>query len=223
MSVRKLDIATVALPCLLMLALVAGAALTTSDSVIPRLTRDISAVAGVHPLSGALSSLGTFIWFATGSILIFSSYIAFVEDRQEWKFLATGSVVSVMLWFDDFFLFHEFIAPFYFGIREKIVIAFTGVAILFYLAIFRKYILARGVVYLGLSIAFLGGSALVDQLPIPIQQLGGWSFFVEDGLKWIGIVTWARYHVALALASVSMRSAASRDRAPLVGIGTGAS
>lgn len=97
---------------------------------------------------------------------------------------------------DDAFLFHEGLASIYFGIDEKIILLALGVTVLAYLVSFRKTILKTNYSVLLLAFGFLTLSCLTDGILDPwFWSLGDWEYFIEDGAKWMGIVSWCSYYV----------------------------
>lgn len=196
------DLLFVAAPALLVLVLIALAAFVRSPYIIPKLTRDIAATADVYPLFGALSSLGAFFWFAAASILLFSAAIIMRTDRRQAGFLAFGAVLTLALWVDDYFLVHETLAPRHLGVDEKAVYAGHLTLTVLYLVLFSKEIMRSRFTLLVLALGLLSLSAITDQVWHYFGDPGPWSYLVEDGFKWLGIVAWLRYHVDCGYAAV---------------------
>lgn len=164
---------------------------------IPSLTRDISAIADVHPFSGVLSNLGILLWCVAGSTSAFAAMILrSAEPRGNYLFLLSSAFLSAYLMLDDFFLFHEDLAGRYLGLNEKVVFVLLAVAVLSYLVSFRKVILQTNVTIFVLALVFLSLSVVVDAIIDPwLLWLGHWKIFIEDGAKWLGIVFWCSYYV----------------------------
>jgi hypothetical protein len=174
---------------------------------IPALTRDLSAVAGVNPLLGLLSTLGILIWSATAAVWLCTYIIAQGADLSQQRLAASSVVLTAWLAFDDGFQFHEFLAPHYLHIAENWVLFGLLCAISAYLFTFRNQ-LRRTPYRLNWALGLLSASVIVDLLSESAEPLlGQWEYFVEDGLKWAGIVGW----LAFALGEFRRTLASSID------------
>jgi hypothetical protein len=185
-------------PALLLLAVVAGVSFFYGVG-IPQMTRDFVEIAGIHPLSGALSYIGILLWWTSASIWLFSAGLYWTrKSRELFRFALFSGLLSGYIAFDDLFCFHEILAPRYLGIPEKLVYVFLVIAVVFYLIIFRKHILQLDGLLLLLALSFLGFSVFVDAFLMIwlYKQIGHWSWFVEDGAKWLGIAGWCGFCIA---------------------------
>ncbi len=184
------------LPAILILIAVATVSIL-SQITISSFTRDVTAIANIHPLSGILSTLGILLWCVAASITLFAAFILrSFEQSKTFKFLFASSLLSIYLMLDDAFLFHEVLAFKYFGIDEKIVIFTLGISVFAYLVSFRQIILKTNYSVLLLAFIFLTISVLTDGILDPwFWSLGDWEYFIEDGFKWLGIVSWCSYYV----------------------------
>ena len=160
-------------------------------------TRDITAIADIHPLSGILSTLSILLWCITAAVTLFAAFILrHFKQRKYFKFLLSSSLLSTYLMMDDAFLIHEVLAHEYFAIDEKMVIFSLGIAVLIYLFSFKKTILETQYGVLILAFAFLTISVLTDGILDPwFWSLGHWEYLIEDGAKWLGIACWCSYYV----------------------------
>ena len=166
---------------------------------LPSLTRDVTAIGNIHPLSGFLSSLGILLWCVSASVCFFSAMILrkFKVSRTLF-FLLSSAFLSTYLLFDDLFLIHEKLASWYLGISEKLVIGILGIAVVSYLVIFRKIIFKTRYGVFLLAIIFLFLSVAIDTHTLGKwlwHRIGMWVFFLEDGAKWLGIANWCSYYV----------------------------
>jgi hypothetical protein len=161
------------------------------------MTRDVTAIANVHPLSGILSNLGVILWCAAASICAFAAIILRdVKPKALFWFLLSSSLLSAYLLLDDFLLFHEKLAPSYLDLSEKFIFSVLGTAVFTYLVAFRRMILRTNFATLLLALGFLTTSVFIDVILEPwLRQLGHWTFFFEDGAKWLGIAFWCSYYV----------------------------
>lgn len=164
---------------------------------MPTMTRDITAIAKIHPLSGILSNLGILLWCAAASICVFAAMtLRHVTPRETYLFLLSSGLLSTYLLFDDFFSFHEDLAARYLGLEEEFVFAALGIAASAHLITFRRVILRTNFGLLLLALVFLGTSVVIDAIFDPwVRRLGHWKYLLEDGAKWLGIASWCSYYV----------------------------
>ena len=161
------------------------------------LTRDIAAIADIHPLTGVLSNLGVLLWCMAGSICAFAAMIVrSVEPRKHYLFLLSSAFLLTYLMLDDFFQIHDELAGRYLGVNEKIIYALLGISVFSYFVYFRNIILKTNVIVFLLALIFLALSLMMDAILVPyFLRLGDWEYFIEDGAKWLGIVFWCSYFV----------------------------
>jgi hypothetical protein len=180
--------------CMLAAMAVAGVLFQVDMDVM---TRDVTATANVHPLTGILSNLGILLWCAAASICAFAAVtLRNVKPGEPFRFLLCSALLSAYLLLDDFFLFHDELAPRYLGVDEKLVYAALGIAVCAYLIAFRRVILRTHFAVLVLAVGFLGIAVVMDALLEPwLRRLGHWEYFFEDGAKWLGIAAWCSYYV----------------------------
>ncbi len=186
------------IPAALVLLLVALGAKWARTGLGP-LTRDVAATADLHPLFGILSNLGILLWTASACICLFSARVLAHGRVDHRRFLVASGLLSAYLMIDDWFMFHEFLAPRYLGIKESQVFIVLGLAVLAYLWLFRRMLLAAHYVVLGLSIACLGASVGFDVLQRQLRMSGEVRHLLEDGAKWFGIALWCSFQVRTAL------------------------
>ncbi len=165
---------------------------------MPKMTRDVTAIANIHPFSGALSNLGILLWCVSASICFFAAIIIRkTEVSNMFNFLFFSSLLSAYLLLDDLFLIHEELAFRYFGLYEEFIYVSFGVALTAYLVAYRSFIkLQTNYGTLLLAIGFLSLSIIIDTvLESWEKRFGYWMFFFEDGIKWLGIASWCSYYV----------------------------
>lgn len=160
------------------------------------LTQDATALAKVHPLAGVLSSLGILVWWTSASLWLFCAGVHRREGEERlWRFCLSSALLSGYLALDDLFQIHESLAPVYLGIPEGAVYGLLGMAVVAYLLSFRDLLLnLRGLLLLG-ALGLLAVSVGVDGLEHWLWRLGHWTYLLEDGLKWMGIVSWCAFCV----------------------------
>jgi hypothetical protein len=192
------QIAFTLIPALGVLALLLAAAALT-PTPMGYMTRDMAAIGELHPLAGILSNLGVLLWCASAAICLFAALgLRDPGSTAAFRFLLCSAALSAYLLVDDFFMFHEELAPRYLGLHKDAVIAGLGAATCAYLLAFWRLIAQTQFVVLALAVGLLGASAAMDALLWPWLKIGGWEFFIEDGAKWLGIASWCSYHVRTA-------------------------
>lgn len=199
-------------PSLLLLAIVLVArvrfGITTSA-----MTGDIADFAGVHPLTGFLSSLGSILWFVSAAVPAFTA-AALPTPRLTpvFGFLVSSALLSAWMGFDDLFVFHDWLAPNVLGIPESIAVLALAVAGLGYLIVFRTTIVRLGPGMLVLSLLFLGASIFLDQFVTHGPSYFPGAYFLEDGTKWLGIACWCSYHIGTSYQIITGDSRISSGR-----------
>lgn len=197
-------IASVLVPAGLVLIAVALAAIV-GDVAPHYFLRDLATTAGVHPLTGAVSMLGMVVWSAAAAVSLLTVLFLKRRGRAGAGFFLASAALSGWLLFDDLFLFHDVLAPAYLKISTEIVLSGIGLAVLIWLAVFRREILKAGPFFLVLALGFFGLSIAVDLASDYLSQteaLGQWRIFCEDGAKWLGIACWLAFHVMASLGAL---------------------
>ena len=193
------------LPALLILLLLA---LISFYGEIPVgvFTRDAASVKNFHPFLGLLSNLGVLLWCAAATICFLTGFIHGSGPRREWAwFLLASGFLTLILLFDDLFLFHELLAPRYFSLDEKVIYAVYGLITLTYLLSFRRLIYRTSLTLLGLAFFFFAVSIAIDELlQHRVEQLGDWIYLLEDGPKFLGITSWCGYFIHLSLHTLTV-------------------
>jgi hypothetical protein len=161
------------------------------------LTRAMAAIAKINPLTGWLSNIGILLWMASGTICFFWGSLDLSRGRQDSArfFLASGSLTFVLL-FDDFFMFHDYLAEQYFHIDEKAVFAVCLAITAIYALRFRYRILEDPYAICFLSALFwFAVSMILDVLfeKWLSAQFGHWYYFLEDGTKFVGLACWCAF------------------------------
>jgi hypothetical protein len=181
------------LPILALLLLVGIAALSPHIA-LSSLTRDMAAIAQVHPLTGVVSNVGTLLWCAAAAICVFSSSLLRQRGlHAEARFLSWGGLLTIVLLVDDLFMVHEYLAPVHLHVHEKVVLAIYACAAGAYLLGHRRLILAANYQLLAAAMVLFTASMLMD-----IADVQGWWNLAEDGLKVLGIASWLGYHAGRA-------------------------
>ena len=162
-----------------------------------QLTRDPAAITN-HPFyTGFLSNVGILLWSATTAICLFSAGLVLQRHTgSSWgRFLYWSGLLTLLLTLDDLFLVHEVVLPDHLGFPEQLMyVTYLGLG-LAYLIRFRRIILTTEYPLLGLAVMGMGLSVIFDGY----NDLGGTglpaglSTLVENGAKFLGIVSWLFY------------------------------
>ena len=165
---------------------------------VSTMTRDVTAIANIHPLSGILSNLGILLWCAAASVCFFTAMILrHAQTRETFWFLLFSALLTSYLLLDDFFLFHEELIPQHLGLDEEIIFLVFGVVVSTHFIVFRQVIWRTNFGVLLLALGFLMTSIVIDIFLESwlLQRLDHWEFFLEDGAKWLGIASWCSYYM----------------------------
>lgn len=198
------ELKTVSIKLLLMIflpaVLILGAIAVVSilyKMPISMFTRDTTAIADIHPISGLLSNLGILLWCVATTACAFAAFVLrSLNSREKFGFLIASALLSAYLMFDDLFQIHEDLGN-RIGLNEDIIIILLGIAVPTYLIYFRKIIVQTDFVIFLLALSFLALSLVVDKIGIQflVTKYSNLDYFIEDGIKWIGIVFWCSYYV----------------------------
>jgi len=172
----------------------------SSDKItLSYFTRDISSIGHLPFFAGLVSQLGGLFWASTLAICVFTLFILKRQDPAARRFLIQAAILTAILLFDDFFLFHEDIGPDYLGIGERIIVLAYGLFAVFFLFSNFREILSSEYLILGLALVLFGLSVFMDGAHLEnVEQLKGLlneqsSTFLEDGFKFVGVITWLVY------------------------------
>jgi hypothetical protein len=179
------------------LLLFAVALLSVSRQIpVGMFTRDPTALADMDPLTGVLSNLGVLLWSATAAITLFgAALLKGAQPAQMSRFLFWSGALTLVLTLDDLFQFHEDLAERYLGLKDGTFYLALGLAMIGYLARFRRMILRSGYALVFVfALAFFAFSVAIDSvLDRWLWRLGTWEVFAEDGAKFLGIASWFGY------------------------------
>jgi hypothetical protein len=164
------------------------------------LTRDPVSVFRTGPHIGLLSTLGVMLWAASTAVCLLGGIVLRRDAAQQRarRFLFASGLLSLGLMLDDSFLVHEALAPKFLRIPEPIIFLGYLVVVVGYLAYFVRQLLRTDYVLFILALAFLGASALIDQ-SLPVSDTVA---FVEDILKFTGLLFWLAYFSRVVVALI---------------------
>ena len=155
-------------------------------------TRDPAAIFNGHPFTGVISNIGILLWCSTLAVCLFSSTIIYkLKNSETAFFLLFSGLFTAFLLFDDLLMLHESIFPKYLHIPEKLVYVGYLMGIVLYFIRFTKVILRTDYMLLLIACFFFAFSIGFDM----VLPQSGWEYFLEDGLKLIGIFVWFLYFI----------------------------
>ena len=166
-----------------------------------KITGDPALTFGENPLTGFLSNIGVLFWCATTAILLFTAILTFQKKKtQQFIFFLSSGLLTMILLLDDLFMVHDYL--FYsIGWNQYIMYAIYIVLLVIYFAAYTQFILTLPFVYiLGLAFFFLGSSVLLDV----IFETTNLEYFIEDSLKFLGIVSWFLFYVLNSFKSLAI-------------------
>lgn len=167
------------------------------------LVRDIFILTSAPVYLGIFSNIGIFLWFTAGAISLFSGKIlsSVKNDRNFSSFLMQFGLFTIMLAIDDFFMLHESFFPILLKIPEKLILLSYALTMLFLLIKFRKILLHNNLKLFIATMLLFCLSIIADQiLPDKMYFLKpGDNFLVEDGFKFLAIISWSFYFIQLSL------------------------
>jgi len=172
-------------------------------------TRDPADIADISPFAGVISNLGILGWCAAVAVCGLTFFLLQgVEERAPpARFFLVAALLTTLLMFDDFFLFHERVFPVYLHIRQRYLYLFYAAAVVLFLLVFRRVILRTDWRLLVVAFAFFSLSILVDLTSGALAGSFPAYHLVEDGGKFLGIVSWLGYFGQLSLEMLTPRRA----------------
>jgi hypothetical protein len=172
------------------------------------LTRDPADVAQTSFFVGALSYVGIVLWSSATAICFLGAYLLghYNQFRQSVLLLFSSGTICLILTFDDAFQLHEKVLPRRFHIPEIVVFLALLLICVGYLVYFFRRILLTDYQLLILALSLLGLSAAMDRT-LPLTNV---ETYVEDSLKFLGIVFWLTY-LARAVSSMILDSLADGE------------
>ena len=157
-----------------------------------QMTGDPALICNKHPFTGIVSNIGALFWCTATCICLFTGlFLLKSEHKKEALFLISSGVFSATLLIDDFFMVHDYFLYSFdgFSISQPITYSIYALLMMWYVLKFYKIALKSNYFIMVIALVFLGFSVVVD-LIFPSEGL---EYFIEDSLKFIGIVSWMLY------------------------------
>ncbi|MGB3694393.1 MAG: hypothetical protein WA865_13710 [Spirulinaceae cyanobacterium] len=219
MSVSFQTLVKVYLPCACLIILTYIVA-KVANIHPEQLVADPNGFAKQAPYTGIVSQIGNLFWCATVTICLFCSFLIsrYGEARGKHRvvlFLLFSGLLSTLLLFDDLFLLHENFDLILYGssdmprkmknLAELVVFIVYGTLISGFIYKFWKTIFHSDFLFLLLAIVCFLLSTIVDMTP---SSLSGHSI-VEEGFKFLGIVSWLSYYFRFCIQQLSKQIAST--------------
>jgi hypothetical protein len=167
------------------------------------LTRDPVQLLNGRPYTGMLSNLGIIVWSATAGICLFVVILNVNQQhlKRGKQFFLLAFVFTMVLLLDDLFLLHDVILPEDLKISENYLYAVYGILALVFIFYFRNDILETPYLLLFAAVIFFGFSIGMDTIVKFFDMEHG--FFLEDGSKFLGIISWGTYFTYAGYRTIS--------------------
>ena len=186
----------------LIVAFFLAAAVVTETSTW-RLFADISSVAYVVPLTGAISALGIMAWASSAAISFFAGILAMTDGkRQQSQFLFFFGGLSSLFALDDQFLLHEWFLPQMPWGNQTLYILLYVVLLIAFCVTQRSMLRENSPLILVVSVAFLASSVAFDAAGDAFGFKPPWAGPTEDCLKFIGIALWLGYAATVSAKAI---------------------
>ncbi|MGR3540863.1 MAG: hypothetical protein ACU0BS_05480 [Hasllibacter sp.] len=158
--------------------------------------RDPVSIAGLTPAHGLLSNLGVAVMLIAGA----GAGLAAAAGVRPFSF-GSVALLSIVFAFDDFFLFHETLAPAYLGLAEfhaVLIYPLMAGAVVLGVAIDGRRLWAVPLVCIGVLFA----ASLLGDLAGPP---GSFIAFLDGAGKLAAIVAWAAFWLTAAVVEIRQR------------------
>lgn len=169
------------------------------------LTQDPNSVAGQPFYVGLLSNLGVIFWGMSAAISIFAGLIGKSKAPSVESFLIYSGCFSALLLLDDLLQLHEGFFQYDLRFPEELVLGIYSAIAVMIIFRHRKFILPSNYLILLASLMLFGFSLSIDTFfeDIPGENL------LEDGSKFIGIITWFGYYTSLGYETIKKKISAA--------------
>lgn len=160
-----------------------------ADIPVSILLRDPIVTLDGDPYVGIFSQVGCLMWAAAAAVALVTWLV--LRETRRGRLAGWMALISFWMAVDDMFIIHETLEGY--GVESKAVLGAMGLAVAAALWTSRDAILTdrRGGVLL-LALGLLAISVLLDEAPIEV--IPG-RILVEDGSKFLGILTWLTFTV----------------------------
>ena len=158
--------------------------------------RDPAATFHHSPFAGLISNIGILALVVTGTSCLLAAHAGLLDRGL----LRAIGLFSLFLALDDLLMLHEVVLP-RIGISETMVFLIYGVVALVIGWRYRDELRLDEPSGLHLAIALLASSVVADKL----LEMNEVEVLAEDGLKFVGLLTWSAYWIGEAIRSIKAR------------------
>ncbi|MEM8539824.1 MAG: hypothetical protein AAGF25_02610, partial [Pseudomonadota bacterium] len=146
-----------------------------------------------HVYYGFISNLGILLWCGTAAVCFIAGACFYVSNSSSTvtRFAIMASLLTGWLALDDMFLLHELVLP-SLGLPQVVVIGIYAILVLGYLGLNWRFIMQQEWWILAVGSGTLSLSVIVDTV---FHSLVPVFVYLEDSAKFIGIVSWASFHL----------------------------
>lgn len=190
----------------IILLIVLGGIAGLTDIHIGEFFDDPAQIIGFDSYIGLINNLGVIIWAAAVAVCIFI-FIALLRsgvDKDLPRFFLFSGLLTLILLLDDLFLIHEWLAGFTTEFIAPVVFLVLFIILVFR---FRKVILETEYFLMIIAVGLFGISFILDfSQSTDITILGGGiRATLEDGCKFLGIISWLTYFGRAGLTALRSR------------------
>ena len=156
----------------------------------------------VLPWKGAIGTIGAGAWFVAATCaLLAAAALAPGDDRR--GYLVATALVLGLLGLDDALVLHDHLLPYLTGVggSEKLLLGGLALAVLAWVARYRRRLAASDLVLLGMSAVGLGGAFGIDALQSLGLDFPGIGL-VEEVSELLGLVTLVAWTATEALRAI---------------------
>lgn len=155
-----------------------------------KITGDPAYHRGFHPLTGFLSYIGILLWCTTSAVTLFTASVLYRRGGNGVTpmYLIYAGVLTGILMVDDLFMLHDYLIG-----HLPMYILYALLAGYFFYRYFHR-IRQDTFLLLLAAVGFLAVSVAMD-LFLPNEGL---EYFLEDGFKFLGIMSWALFFIIAA-------------------------
>lgn len=149
-----------------------------------------------------LSNLGVVAWCITAAVTGFAALLLWGGGKPSRAALALAlaGALSLTIALDDLLMLHESVLPGFGLSQTAILLIYAGLGGAYALVQWRILLSEAGFL-LVLAMGLFGLSVGVD---VVVHSTSSAVVAIEDGLKFVGIVSWMMFHIVFALREASM-------------------
>jgi len=170
--------------------------------------RDIFYVLKAPVYAGFFSNLGVFMFGSSAALCFATAHLlGRAGSRETGACLLHAGFLSLVLMLDDFFMLHEHVVPNVMHVSQYVLQAAEMLYTLFWFLRYRQTIAVTHDGVLFCAFGLFAISFGVDALEMSVS----FHHTLEDGSKFLGILTWLIYFTQFCLAELSSRLALSSE------------